>query len=417
MASSPFQYFSYDFKTGLFTGQVPLRTVKFGQQLNTAGTLNGFIDMTDPRVLLTDPIASTIPNKSFIVADYKGAVAGGGVVLPRKWNVEGSPSASTRSLEVQCSETWAYFQQRVQATDYSAPPYSGITGKVAMPYWTATPWDASLIVCQIIADALSVPYGNPLGGLGLLLNGVTPSGAAPAAPVEDYVAVSYPYTSLQTVDTIVQQLCQLGLGVAPDIGIDLAYSAGQCSPLVGTVNVSYPRRGRTYAENNLMIDLTTARGYSFPEDGSQTANQVYEMGGSGAINVDLNEPALEAGYVLWERVISRATIQSQHILQLLQQIGTSDLALYSYAPVAPTVKLAVNDPNLPLGSFIVGDDVRVVMPVLAPDGYPFDTRFPGGMDLEWRIVAYTVNVADQGDALLELTLAQPPYLEALHPTI
>ena len=67
MSSSPFQYFSYDFKTGLFTGQVPLRTVKFGQQLNTAGTLNGFIDMTDPRVLLTDPIASTIPNKSFIV--------------------------------------------------------------------------------------------------------------------------------------------------------------------------------------------------------------------------------------------------------------------------------------------------------------------------------------------------------------
>jgi hypothetical protein len=414
--TNPFSYYAYDFKTGELTGQLPLRTVKFGEQLNAAGNVKGFLDLTDPRVLETQPVASTVPNKSYVAVDFNGAVVGGGVVLPREWNVEGSPSASTRTFEVQCSGAWAYFASRVQATDYSAPPSSGIEPG-GMTYWKATPWDASLIACQIIHDALSVPYGNPLGGLGLLLNGVTPSGAKPAAPEADYIAISYPYTSMQVVDTLVTQLSQLGLGVGFDYGLDIAYSKGPGSPLIGTMNVSYPRRGRTVAENHLTVDLTTARGYSFPEDGTQTANQVYEVGGSGAIEVSQNVNPLDQGYLLWERVISRAQAQSQHILELLKQTGTSDLATYSYAPVTPTIKLSVEDPNLPLGSFIVGDDIHVSMPVLAPDGGPFDERFLTGLEQEWRITAFDVEVKDEGDAIMTLALAQPPYLEALAPAV
>jgi hypothetical protein len=286
-----------------------------------------------------------------------------------------------------------------------------------MPYWTATPWDASLICVQIITDALGVPYGNPLGGLGVLLNGAIPSASKPAAPETDWVAVNYPFPSLQTVGTIVSQLSQLGLGAGPDFGVDVAYSSGPGSPLVGTINLSYPRRGRTVAENNLGIDLTRARAYEFPEDGTQTANQVYEMGGSGAIVVDVNPNPLDQGYLLWERVISHANAQSQHIMELLAQFATSDLAMYSYAPVAPTVTLSAFDPNLPVGSFIVGDDVQLVMPELGEDGQVFDPGFPAGLDQEWRITGWTVEVDDKGDAKNKLTFAQPPYLEALAPAV
>jgi hypothetical protein len=416
-------YYAYDLLTGNFIGQVPLRGVGLGEQLNTAGSLSGTIDLQDPRVRETNPLSCTIPNRTFIVADYGGAIVGSGIVMTRKWSVTSSPQNTTRVLEISCSGLWAYFQSRVQATDYSAPPFSGITGASPMAYWTATPWDSSLVGCQIVADAIgfadgaSEPFGNPLGGLGVMLNGAPPSGASPVAPASDFIAVSYPFTSMQTVDTIVTQLSQLGLGVGFDFGVDVAYSKGPGSPLIATVNFSYPRRGRTVAQNNLMIDLTTARSYEFPEDGTQTANQIYELGGSGAIVVTENVNPLDQGYPLWERVLSHANAQSQNITSLLSQIGTSDLATYSYAPVSPTVSLGLFDPNLPLGSFIVGDDVQLALPARAPDGGPFDPRFPAGLSQEWRITGWKADVKDEGDSLLTLTLTQPPYLEALTPAV
>jgi len=423
MAGNPFGYLAYDLLTGRFLDWLPLRGVTFGQQLNTPGTLSGTLDLRDPRIQAAEPLSSTVPNRTLVVVDYLESVQWGGIVLPRKWKVESSPQSTSGPLEVSCSEGWAYFQNRVQATDYSSPPYSGITGASPMAYWTQTPWDASLIACQIIADAIGYsdgalqPYGDLLGGLELKLNGKTPAGSEPAAAEGDYIAVSYPFTSMQTVDTIVSQLAQLGLGVGFDFGLDIAYSEGPGSPPVGAINISYPRRGRTFAENGLMLDVTTARGYEFPEDGTQTANQIYELGGSGAINVSENVVPLEQGYPLWERVISRANIQSQNIEGLLEQIGFSDLAIYSYPPVTATVTIGVNDANLPLGSFTVGDDVRVVIPETAPSGEVFDPRFVGGLDRELRIIAWSCEVADSGDATVKLTLGRPPLLQALNPVI
>jgi hypothetical protein len=422
---NPFSYLAYDLLTGRFLGQLPLRGVTFGQQLNTPGTFQSTLDLRDPRVQTTEPLNCTVPNRTLIVVDYLQSVQWGGIVLPRKWKVEASLQSTTGLLEVSCSEAWFYFQNRVQATDYSSPPYSGITGDSSpMSYWTQTPWDASLIACQIIADAIGYsdgslqPYGDLLGGLELKLNGQVPSGSEPAAGVGDYIAVSYPFTSMQTVDTIVSQLAQLGLGVGFDFGVDVAYSEGPGSPPVGTINISYPRRGRTFAQNGLMVDVTTARGYEFPEDGTQTANRIYELGGSGAISVSEFNPATqEQGYPLWERVISRASIQSQNIEGLLEQIGFSDLAIYSYAPVTPTITIGVNDPNLPLGSFTVGDDIKLFIPETAPTGEVYDPRFPQGLEREFRIIAWSCEVADQGDAVVKLTLGRPPLLQALNPTI
>jgi hypothetical protein len=427
---NPFSYYAFDFLTGAFQGQLPLRGVTFGKQLNSPGTLKGTLDLADERVQATFPLQNTIPNKSFIVADFAGAPVFGGVVLPREPKTESSGSSTTGTLEVTCSETWAYLQHRVQATDYSSPPYSGIAGTTGEPseaekmaLWTQTPWDASLIACQIIkdaleyADGLSIPHGNPLGGMAVMLNGEAPSGSKPAASPTDYVAVSYPFPSMQLVDTIVNQLSQLGLGVGFDYAIDIAYSAGSPSPPVGTVNISYPRRGRTVAQNSLLIDVTTARAYSFPEQGGETGNRMYELGGTGAISVSENTFAQEQGYAIWERIMSRANIQSQNIMEILAQTGLSDLALYSYAPVTPSVTLSITDPNLPLGSFIEGEDVQVLIPAKNDWGEIYDPRFPAGMDQEWRITGYQVEALDQGDATVKLSLAAPPFTEALAPSI
>ena len=180
------------------------------------------------------------------------------------------------------------------------------------------------------------------------------------------------------------------------------------SNLRGAYEISWPWRG--YADYAVLtLDVTTARKYSFPEDGSQTANQVFEVGGGGAIFVKSNVAPLEQGDPLLERVMSRSSIQSQFIMQALEVTGEQDLVLYSYAPVVPSATLGANDPNMPLGSYTTGSLVRVRIPVLAPNGEEvYDPRFPEGMDQVWRITGYTVNPVDQGDATVTITFAQPP---------
>ena len=431
MGSSDFTYYAYDFLTGSYLGTLPFRGVSFGQQLDAVGQMSATLDLDDPRIAADDPLNCTVPNRTFMVVDYLDSIVWGGIVATRKRSVDSSLSSTTRTLDIQCSELWSYFQQRIQATDYSAPPSSGIGSP--MTYWNAGPiggpWDATLIAAQVISDALAhsvslpITNGDPLGGLGLLINGANPDAANPVVPPSGYVDVNYPFTSTQSVDTIVAQLAQLGLGVGFDFGVDLAYSDGPGSPPVATVNISYPRRGRTFAQDNLVLDITTARRYEFPEDGTQTANQAFEVGGAGAIVVDKAQAPEDQGYALWERVFSRANMQSANIQSLLRQIGLSDLALYAYGPVTPTATIAVSDPNLPLGSFIVGDDVAITMPQYGQeldangDQTLYDPRFPAGMEQEWRIVQWQATVADQGDSTVQLTFNAPPFIEPLAPAI
>jgi hypothetical protein len=420
---SDFTVYSFDLLTGAALGSTPMRGITFASQVNSPQSGSFTIDMMDPRVLASNPIQNTQPNRTLLVVDYMGSLIWGGIVMTRQPTRSSSLTDTTNTIEVTAVEPWAWFQQRVQATDYSAPPFSGINPG-GMAYWTAPVWDAGLIGAQVIVDALGYsqgsvnPFANILGGLYVSYNDAVPSAANPVIPSGDWVNVTFPFSSCQTVDTIFSQVGgQLGLGVGFDYGVDLAYSAGPGSSPYGVVNLNYPWRGRTLAQSNLLVDLTLAREYMFPEDGSQTANQVYEIGGSGAIVVQTNPYPLDQGFPLWERVISRSSAQSQNLMNMLAQLATSDSAMYSYATVSPTIKLGLFDPNIGLTSagfpFIAGDDVQLFIPALAQDGTVFDERFPAGLDQEWRITGYAVDLQDEGDPTLTLTLAQPPYLAAI----
>lgn len=430
---SDFSFLSYDLLTGAYLGSTPMRGVTFGSQVNSPQQGSFTFDLMDPHVLQSNPIQNTQPNRTLLVVAYEDALIWGGIIMTRRPKRDSSTSSTTNTVQVQATEPWAWFQRRVQATDYSSPPYSGIDPG-GMSYW-ATPtsgsnagtWDAGLIGCQLIIDALGYSQGqsnsaaNILAGLNVLYNGATPSGSSPQVASSDWINVTYPFTTCQTIDTIFSQLGQLGLGVGFDYGLDLAWSKGPRSSPFGTVNIDYPRRGLTVAQNNLLLDLSTARSYELPEDGTQMADQVYEIGGSGAIVVETNAYPLDQGYPLWERVMSRANAQSANLMQMLGQVGVSDSAMFSYPVVTPQVTVGLFDPNIGLTSagfpFTVGDDVQLFLPALAQDGSVFDNRFPAGLNQEWRIVAWSVNLADQGDPTLTLTLNPPPYTQAIAPTI
>ena len=422
----PFTFVAVNLLTGSIMGEIPLTNVTFSKILNGNGQFQGTIDLNDPNTQKVDPVALTTPGASAIMVDYNGSLIGGWAALgTRAYDFE----PQKRTLTLTLGDLWAYFAQRIQPTDYSSPPYSGITGpSTPMSIWNAAfassggtevAWDPVLMAWQIISDTLSVevPYSNILGGLSIAGNGYTSAtdyvNSLSGTPVANYVAESYPFPSLQQVDTIVSQLTQLGYTVGFDRGFDVAYSNGPLSVPVGTVNLSYPRRGRTVAQNNLVCDLRAARSYQFPEDGSQIGNTIYETGTAGCIVALQNIYPLQQGWPILEKRISRSQVTSPNIQNLLFNIGLSDEFLYSYATVCPTVTVDLFQDNPQLGTFVEGDDMLCMLPATAADGSgPFDPRFPGGLYQEWRIQQFSCKVGDDGDSTMQFVLNQPPALTA-----
>jgi hypothetical protein len=414
---NPFTVILCDLATGAFKGQAPFSGMSFGMILNGVGQFSGTVDLADPNMQQVDPLDLTIPNRTALFVDYNGSLVWGGIVWPRQRQMQ----SGNRTMTVNASSLWSYFNQRVQATDYSAPPYSGITGpSVKMPIWDASNTDASsvydplLMAWQIISDAIGVNNGNILGGLGLAGNAYSTAAAYVASgtncPVANYVNETYPYSSLQLAATIMGQLSQLGLGIGFDAGIDVAYSAGEYSSPLATLNLSYPRRGRTFAQNNLALDLRAGFSYIFPEDGTQSGNVIYEVGASGAISVTENIYPIENGYPVLEIIKSRSQITSANALNLLANLGQSDASLYSFPVVVPQITMDLFNTMVPLGQFIEGDDVNVYIPSVDGLGNLWDPGFPQGMNQEWRIAQWQATVANSGTSTLVYTLNTPPPL-------
>jgi hypothetical protein len=424
VSTQPFNYLLYDLRSGAYLGRLPFRNVQFGGGLTQPGTFSGTLDIASPGVQALNPLGITRPARTLIVVEYLGAIVWVGVIWVRAPTFEGV----SRDLQITAGDLSTYFQSRQQATDYSAPPYSGLSGPgTPMAIWNAASYqgstfDAVLMAWQVLYDALKlVSFGDLLGGLGIAANGYTTPAAylasGTATPVADYTAATYPYSSLQQLYQIVSQLAQLGLGVGFDYGVDCAYSNGPGSQPVATVNFSTPRRGRSYAQNGLVLNCLQALNYSPPEDGSQAGNTIYEQGASGSLVVSQNLIPLQSGYPVLEQTKSRSNIQSANTLNLLTAMGISDLAISSYPVTTPAITFDLFNSPVPLGSFIVGDDARWLIPATDGVGNVFDPRFPNGLDSEWRITGYQAVVADDGQSKLTFNLALPPLLVAAAPSL
>ncbi len=423
-STQPFNYLLYDLRSGNYLGRLPFRQVQFGGGLAQPGSFSGTLDISNPAVQNLNPLGLTRPARTLIVVDYLGAAVWAGIIWVRAPTFDGV----TRDLAITAGDISTYFQSRQQATDYSAPPYSGLSGPTTpMSIWNASSYqgstyDAVLMAWQMIFDATKqVTYGDLLGGLGIAANGYTTPAAylasGTATPVADYTSATYPYSSLQQLYQIISQLAQLGLGVGFDWGVDTSYSNGPGSPPVSTVNLSTPRRGRTYAQNQLVLNCAQALSYSPPEDGSQAGNTIYEQGQSGSLVVSQNILPLQAGYPVLEQTKSRSQIQSANTLNLLTALGISDLAISSYPVTTPAITFDLFNSPVPLGQFVTGDDARWLIPATDGVGNVFDPRFPVGLDAEWRITGWQAQVADEGQSKLTFNLALPPLLVAAAPSL
>jgi hypothetical protein len=196
------EYLLYNSLTGEYVESLPFTKVSFsGGPVNSAGSFSGNLNIQDVGVARKNWGQSTKPNYNTLIIDLGGQIIWGGVISGRKplFNEQGF------DLEIDASEGLAWLQYWVQATDYSSPPYSGITGisGSGMPIWnksylywlahSGTPqqmgatyinetygyqpyvWDPMLMGAQIIADKYAAEPANGIWGgtLKINLNGVT----------------------------------------------------------------------------------------------------------------------------------------------------------------------------------------------------------------------------------------------------
>ncbi len=381
-------YLFCDLMTGARLGHLPLSKVSFGSKLNGAGQLSAQLPLGDPRIQDTDPIAATHPGRTAIYVDIDGSLVWGGILWTRRYD------RAARTLALSGSEMWSYFAHRHQAADYTKPPGGA--------YWSVNPADPQKIAMQLVHDALQV--GNSaLAAMTLNVSGAsTPSG--------DWVSPTYPVTQRQTIASMVSMLADMGYPVGFDFGIDVAYASGVPT---AAMNFSQPRRGRTVAQNGLVLSAQQAVNFAYPEDATTCANTVYEMatgaGGSAVEAIWVGTGA--SGYPLLSSVVSHAGLtnggSTPNAAGMLEAIATGDLALTAYPPVTPTLTAPLfGTPTI--GDYITGDDVRVIVPRYTGVGEVPDERFPGGIDFEFRITQWDATVADEGMSTITFTLGIPP---------
>ena len=393
-------YYAYDLGLSsnggvpLLEAELPLTAVTWSQRLNAAGSLSGTIELTDPRIQNLDPWDATRPSRTLLVVDVDGSAEWAGIVWTRSYD------NSSKQLQIGAQEIFSYFGRRIQVQDYSVAPTSG----PAATYWSANPALASAIACGVVADAVGAANS---AFPGMLFNQVFETGDW------ESITPSYPTTQHQQVDRIVSDLSGMAYGTGFDFAVEVAWPAGKCggTPVL-TFTTYFPRRGRVGAASGLVLDSAAVTNYQWPEDGTQQATSVIESisSVSQAATTTGSVPEIVAsvdlaGYPLLENVTPAKNIgvvsnpATWSTDPYVAGIVYGDLWQLLFPVFTPTCTLYTFDKSLPLGSFLVGDDVRVI---IAPD-----ERFPAGVDTYLRIVGLDVAVPQQGRSTMTLTFNWP----------
>jgi hypothetical protein len=391
--------------------ELPLTGVTFSLVLNASGQWSGTLNIEDPRVQQLNWRGATAPNLAQMWIDIDGTLVYGGRVLKRTY------TKTTGAITISGSDHYSYLSQRLQAGDYATT-------------WATVPAGAAQIAHQLVADAL--------GDAGSLQFGLTTPHATPA---QYGITLSSPRSQRMSVDALVSMISTLGWNVGLDFAMDYAYVAGVP---VATLTLSYPRRGRVAGTTGLMIDTAEATEFTYDEDGTQQAMSVAQLatGSGGLSTVGVYEPAISVdGYPLLERVAMHSMFSAAATPKtVLNAFAADDLALTSYPVTVPQITLPTfAEPAI--GEWIVGDDVRILVPVsagsiavmsggvypssglLPSPGFfpahsttttstttmpPVDPRFPQGMDFYWRITKADISLPAEGVPTTVYSFNVPP---------
>ena len=365
-----YRYLFVNILTGAIITEVPLTGVDFTQSLNTAGTLNAHVMISDVKsVFLSSFIGFTNfsnPTQFAIYVDRNGVIVWGGVIWARSYN------SKTQIFTFTAREWLSYFEKRV------------ITNTTVF-----TAQDQLSVAQQLIVSAQAAPNR---GNVGCLYN------VDPLSTTTSGVNVTQTYYSyeLKPVFTAIQELSRQSGGF--DFAVDCYYDGG--GNIAKSFNTYYPRRGIAYSSSSATTPVFEFPAgnvveYTYSEDGSLIGNSTYVQGaGSNEGKLISSAPNIMINLPLYEHVASYNNVTDPTVLANI----TSGLNKAMRTP--PTSLTMIVNPNSDpvLGSYRVGDDVRVRIT---------DPRFPTGSDTIWRIVSLKVQAGEKSPERVTLVLVVP----------
>lgn len=349
-SGSRYTYLACDLLTGAVLAELPLSDVSFDLMLNGAGSFTGTLPLRDKRVSAVGPTAATEPSRTALYVDRDGVLVWGGIIWTRQY------SNSTGMLTIGGNEFWSYFRRRF-IPNYSSPNS-----------------DQLAIVQDLCLGAQSDPKGNIGVTIGHETSGV----------LRAYSSAAY---ELKPVGEAVEELSQLDRGF--DFAIDVQYVAGVPTK---TLTLCYPRRGRAAAANNLIFASPgNVIDFDWDEDGTAQSTYVYVQGvgeGDSMIRSIVSAPdMLDAGYPRLDGSIALKDATDQ---TTANDRARAESAATKVAVTVPQIVVRGNVEPV-LGSYIVGDDIRIAIE-------PGNPRFPAGLDTVQRITQISVQPQDSNTA-------------------
>jgi hypothetical protein len=357
-----YRYLFSDLLTNSVVAELDLTGVSFSQQLNSAGTFSGSIQLTG-QALASNTIVGTIPGRTALYVDRDGVLVWGGVIWHREYN------SKDQHIQLTAQEFESYFGRRRITTTQT--------------YFNV---DQLAVARGLITTAQSATSGNIGVQVGSEVSGIN-------------VAAIYRNYEQKTVLSALQDLAKSNTGF--DFTIDVAYDTNGVP--AKTLKLGYPRSGKVYSATNATCPVFEFPAgnvieYSYPEDGSLVANTIYATGAGSSegklIYSASDSTKLNSGWPLLEDTVSYTDVIDGN---LIQGLAAGQVAAVSYPPT--TMKLVAYPSADPVfGSYKVGDDARVRI---------FDDRFPNGLDSVYRITALTVSPGETQGERVTLTLTLP----------
>lgn len=367
-----FRISAWDINTNQLLTDLTGRDASYNERLNDAGEFTFKLSLTDPGAKEQTAVILGLgdnPFKVLITANDNARILYAGLA----WKP--SLSSSSTDLTISGKALPDYFRMVVMANSYQT----------------------SISPVQLIQNAIADVQAQTGYNIGIVSRQQV--AAAPAN-----ITPQYPKTQLGTVAQI---LSDVTAAITPGTGgIDYYLEHAFVNNVPRhTMVVAAPRAGRSAATSPFRIDLATATAFTRDTDTTASGNHIYVVGqGSGGV-----QPRAEG----WASFPVGGLGQPPRLEQVLQYSHVADpkqLANMAYGMVQTygrpvtvmTVELPADYEAVPLGSFVVGDDVQLwVEANLLP-------QFPTGLNEWWRIVAYRVDIGNDGTAKVVLTLNRPP---------
>ena len=364
-----------DSVTGVPVAELPLSGLSYGSKLNDAGDCTAVLplpplDSAGGRELAAVFNDAVTEVRRQLVIERDGVPVWAGII----W---ASPYADAQpSRTVRAAEWWSYFRRRIVLTTR-----------------VYTQVDQLTIARQLMTDALAV---NSFAGQDM------------GFAFDDNLSTvlrdrSYASPERVNVGEMVEQLAAVINGF--EFAIDVRWASS--GALEKRVRTHYPRRGRPFSQTGLTFEVgRNITDFVWPSDGTRYANVVHGVGAGDQPRAlrasrfafgEIQPPADGGlGVPIVEDVLSRTDISR---LTTLASITAATLAMKARPVVVPEITVRA-DASPVFGSYVVGDSCRVrIQQGVSP-------RFPDGLDVLRRIIAWDVQVADDGSESVVLTLGE-----------